>query len=77
MQPASGGIRSFVGFAGTVLCLIGYLCYTFGCVDLLKAKGYDSSVSLAFIIPAFCCSFCFMFLAAPIILFGLKDKTRR
>jgi len=77
MQPASGGLAPLTGFAGTILCITGYLLYVFGCVDLLKAKGYDSSVSLAFLIPAFCCCLFFIFFAAPIILFGLTDKTKQ
>jgi hypothetical protein len=63
------------GFIGVVSAIIGYLIYVFGCVDLLKAKGYDSSVSLAFVIPALCCNLAFI-LFAPIIILTLKDKTR-
>lgn len=75
LQPTPGSLAPLVGIVGTMLSITGYLLYVFGCVDLLKAKGYDSSVSLAFLIPAFCCCLFFIFFAAPIILFGLTDKT--
>jgi len=72
-----GEHKQIGGFIGVVSGIIGFLIYVFGCADLLKAKGYDSSVSLAFIVPAFCCSGVFLFLAPPVILFALKDKTKR
>lgn len=65
---------------GQFTCIIcgitGYLIYLCGCVDLLKAKGYDSSVFLAFLIIGFCCSLGVLFIAPLIILFAMKDKTR-
>jgi hypothetical protein len=64
------------GFFGVVSGGVGYLLFVFGCVDLLKAKGYDSSISLAFIIPAVCCSLAFIFFAPLVIIFGLQDKTK-
>jgi len=57
--------------------IIGYLIFVFGCADLLKAKGYDSSMGLAFVIPALCCGLGFIFIAPLIIVFGLKDKKKR
>ena len=65
------------GFIGWVSVIVGYLIYLFGCADLLKAKGYDTSLALAFIIPALCCHLAFVFFAPPVIIFGLKDKTNR
>ena len=65
------------GFVCVVCGIIGYVVYVFGCSDLLKAKGYDGSLALGFIIPAFCCSLAFLLLAPPIILFAFKDKTKR
>ena len=77
-----GGVASYghskVGeFIGVVSAIIGYLIFVFGCVDLLKSKGYDSNMVLAFLVPAFCCSAGFVLFAPPVILFAMKDKTRK
>lgn len=64
------------GFIGVVSFIIGAMIYAFGCTDLLRAKGYDSSMSLAFMIPAFCCSNSLIIIAPIIIIFVLKDKTK-
>ena len=65
------------GFIGVVSFIIGAMLYAFGCADLLKAKGYDSSMSLAFLIPAFCCSNTLIIVAPLVILFVMKDKIKR
>ena len=64
------------GFIGVTLAIIGFLVFVFGCSDLLKAKGYDSGLIVAFLAFALCCS-PFIFLAPLIIIFGLKDKTQQ
>ena len=66
-----GDSRQLGGFIGVTLAIIGFLVFVFGCCDLLKAKGYDSSVIVVFLVSALCCS-PFIFLAPLIILFGLN-----
>src|SRR5580692_1277271 len=56
--------------------LVGGIVFLFGCTDLLKAKGYESQMILAFLIPGLCCSLIFVLFAPFIIIFCLKDKTR-
>jgi hypothetical protein len=70
-------LRKLVDFVCVVMGIIGYLVFVYGCSDLLKAKGYDSGLAIAFIIPAFCCSPVFIFIAPIIIIFGLQDKNKR
>lgn len=69
--------RKLGEFIGIVVGLVGYLIFAYGCSDLLKARGYDSSMALAFIIPVLCCGPIFIFIAPIVIFFGLKDKTKR
>jgi hypothetical protein len=76
IASAHSEYRQLGGFVGVVSGIFGLLLYIFGCTDLLKAKGYDSSMALAFIIPALCCTGAYIFFAPPIILFVMKDKTR-
>jgi|HubBroStandDraft_5_1064220.scaffolds.fasta_scaffold480714_2 hypothetical protein len=59
-----------------ILSLISTVIGLFGCSELLRAKGYDTSIMLAFLIPGICCSGVFILLAPFVIIYGLKDKTR-
>ena len=65
---------------GTCICIILSIISTviclFGCSDLLKAKGYDTSIMLAFLIPGICCSAVFIMLAPLVIIYGMKDRTK-
>jgi hypothetical protein len=74
---AKGEWRQLGQFLCIVSNIIGCLICAFGCVDLLKAKGYDSDMMLAFLIPGICCSLVFVLVAPAVIIFGLKDKTKR
>jgi len=73
---AKGELAQLGQFICVVSNIIGCLICAFGCVDLLKAKGYESDMLLAFLIPGICCSGVFILVAPAVIIFGLKDKTK-
>jgi len=74
---AKGDLAQLGQFICIVANIVGCLICAFGCVDLLKAKGYESNMMMAFLIPGMCCSFVFVLVAPLVIIFVLKDKTKR
>lgn len=72
-----GNYRKFGECACVLLSLFGVVMSLFGCSELLLAKGYDTSMMLAFLIPGICCSGIFILVAPFVIIYGLEDKTKR
>src|SRR6267378_3552139 len=73
---AKGDLEQFGQFVFVVSNIIGGLLCALGCADLLKAKGYESSLLLVFLIAGLFCSCIFILVAPLVIIFGLEDKTK-
>jgi hypothetical protein len=71
-----GSYEDLGTFIAVILCIVSTVISLFRCSELLKAKGYETSIMLAFLIPGICCSGVFILLAPFVIIYGLKDKTR-
>jgi hypothetical protein len=72
----SGNYKKFGEGIGIILTIVSTVICLLGCSEMLQAKGYDTSMMLAFLIPGICCSGVFILIAPFVIIFGLKDKTR-
>jgi drug/metabolite transporter (DMT)-like permease len=66
-----------VAIVCVLLGTFSFYFYGVGSVTLAKAKGYDDTVVLAIIVVGFLCLAGLLYVIPLIILFGLKDRTKR
>lgn len=69
--------KALVGAAAVPLITFTLIFYIQGNIALAQARGYDGSVVAAVIIFAALCLGWLFFAMPLILLFGLKDKTKR
>jgi len=69
--------KVIVAISCIVLGTFSFYLYGVGSVTLAKAKGYDDTVVLAITIVSFLCLSGLLYTIPLIILFGLKDRTKR